>query len=279
MTNRYARTTAYMEQTPLERLREQSGISGIHYSRCAVGLTFSRDGAHVGAASALLVGNPARSPEFCLVSVRHAISRARTCHIAAEIGYPAQGNRLETRPITVPYSQWVLAEDDDLACTPFPVEHLEPEHLLRCAHIDQLKYMAFDAAPEATLSGRWGEGEKDGYIISRSGRLATMERPEVRLYIGDDIPRITTPVHVVDATISRGMSGGFAAMHMTPFTIIGLICAHGILPAPLSIQQLPDGAQQIASAIWEGVGAVNAGLAYLVPVDRIQRFLMTTMWR
>lgn len=266
-------------QTPVERLREYSGVPGIHYSRSVVGIRMTRGDAYVGAASGLLIGDPRRDPEFCVVSVRHAIARAVDCEIGFEVGYPASGNRLQTRLTAVPHEAWLLSDDDDLACTAFPIDHLERDHLLRCVHIDQLSYIALDAAPEVTLVGRWGEGLEDGYILSRSGRLATMERPEVRIDIGDDLEPVVKPVYIADATVSRGMSGGAALVHTTPFSVVGLICAHGILPAPLSIRQLPEGtAQQVALALWSGVGAVNAGLAYLIPMDRVRDFLLNTIW-
>ena len=265
----------------MQRLREHSrDLTGIHLTRTVVGLSIRDASNHVGAGSAFVVHSPDVGPEFLLLSTRHIIARARAANLAmfCEISIPGSSvHRFDTKLVEIPLDNWILSSEDDLACAPLQAALLPDTHLVRGVHVDHLQYRIVGATPDVSLIGRWGEGPDDQYILSRRGQLTTMERPLVKVQIGDDVASPLRPMYFIDATVSRGMSGG-AAFSDVGTAMMGIISGHGFVPPPsTAIAKLPESVQTAALALWEAIGPINSGLVHVVPTDVALAFLRSTI--
>jgi hypothetical protein len=215
--------------------------------------------------------------EFLLLSARHVVAEARDlgARIDVEAHGPSNGgDRFAITPIPIPGPSWRLAPDDDLAVAPFPTASLSSDHLVAAIPIDLLTIATPDPTPDVELVGRWGLSSTDNVVITRRGVIATPERPTVRLWIGNDVEAPQCPVYLVDAFVTRGMSGGAVFQGTNPTTVLGIISAHAKLPAPRETwASLPESVVRAVDALWDAIAPINAGLVYVIPIPRVVAFL------
>jgi S1-C subfamily serine protease len=271
-----------LEENPVQRLRNHSSfVGGLHQSTSVVSLRAVAEGGTVqGTGSALIIADPESNPEFRLVTARHVVAESIAAHAVIEVDVICGGDNPDVLPVhtvSIPNDTWTLAHDDDLAVAPFPAERLPANHLVSAIHIARLAVAVHNPTPEVQLVGRWGATPETNFVLTRSGLLSTPQRPMMRFSIGGDMPMQERPMYLVDAFVTRGMSGGAVFQQSAPPMVLGIISAHAKIPAPVGAwRALPDAAQRAAEIIWDAITPMNAGLVYVVPVMRVAAFLRTT---
>jgi hypothetical protein len=235
----------------------------------------------VGAASALVVRDTTGRDEFRLVTARHVVAHARANQATLHVEATRAISGSNTFPITavpIPDNSWTLADDDDLATAPLPSISLPDDHYVGAIWLEQLTIATSNPTPDVQLVGRWGLRQDDNIVLTRRGILATPQKPTVPIMIGLDKEPQNKAMHLVDAFITPGMSGGAVFQYRPPdITLIGIISAHTKVPPPSEKWKSdPPPVQAVANAIWEAITPMKAGLVYVVPVARVYNFLWQT---
>jgi len=234
----------------------------------------------VGTGSALVIRYASGPDGFRLVTARHVIAQARAAKATIYLEIIRATHSIETFPIcAVPIEDeaWALSEDDDVAVATLPADELPEDHLVGSVMLEQLAKVGQNPTPDVQLIGRWGLTKEENFVITRRGILATPQQPAVSFSIGDDKERQSKPMYVVDAFVTRGMSGGAVFSDTQPRTVLGIISAHATLPSPAEKwRNLPETVQRAAEALWEAMAPINAGLVYVVPIARALKFLIKT---
>jgi hypothetical protein len=270
-----------LEPDPIQRLKNHSmPHAGLHHSTSVVSLRAVDGAGNVkGTGSALVVWDPENEDEFRLVTARHVVVDARAGNARIEVEAIQQGSG-EVFPIaTVPVDDgtWKLADDDDLAVALLPAGMLGSDHLVSAMSFDRLAIATPHPTPDVELVGRWGLTPQSNIVLTRRGLVATPQRPTVPIYIGGDKPLQQRPMYLVDAFVTRGMSGGAVFQQTSPPMVLGIISAHTKIPAPVEKwKALPETVQTAAGSVWDAITPMNAGLVYIVPVMRVVPFLMAT---
>jgi hypothetical protein len=271
-----------LEDDPIQRLKNHSvPHAGLHHSTSVVSLrAVDGEGNVKGAASALVVWDPEDEDEFRLVTARHVVvdARAGNARIQVEaIQQQGSGDVFSIATVPVDDGTWRLADDDDLAVAPLPAGMLGSDHLVSAMTFERLAIATPHPTPEVELVGRWGLTPQSNIVLSRRGLVATPQRPTVPIYVGGDEPLHQRPMYLVDAFVTRGMSGGAVFQQTSPPMVLGIISAHAKIPAPVEKwAALPETVQTAAGSVWDAITPMNAGLVYVVPVMHVVPFLMAT---
>jgi hypothetical protein len=231
----------------------------------------------VGTGSALVIRYASGTDGFRLVTARHIIAQARAAKATIYVEVILTTNSTVTfsvSPVPIANDAWTLAEDDDLAVATLPAESLPEDHLVGSVLLEQLAVVGLNPTPDVQLIGRWGVAKEDNFVITRRGILATPQQPTVRFPIGNDKEMQKRPMYVVDAFVTRGMSGGAVFRDTEPKTVLGIISAHAKLAPPVEqFSKLPETVQRAAYALWDALSPINSGLVYVVPIARVLEFL------
>jgi hypothetical protein len=268
-----------LENDPVKRLINYSGpYAGIHHSTSVVALrAVSPDNVVVGTGSGLVIRYANGADGFRLLTARHIVAQARAARAIIHVEIIQTTNSTITfaiTPVPIADGAWTLAEDDDLAVAILPAETLPEDHLVGSVLLEQLVIAGLNPTPDVQLIGRWGLDKDDNFVITRRGILATPQQPTVRFSIGDDKEKQQQPMYLVDAFVTRGMSGGAVFRDTEPKTVLGIISAHAQVPPPVETwSTLPPSIQTAAAAMWHALTPMNAGLVYVVPISRVLEFL------
>ena len=185
----------------------------------------------------------------------------------------------ETAAVAIPLDSWAHG-GTDVSVAPLPVDALPDDlYMETVAREDFLdrKPVAIITAADIDLYGRWGmRGERD-HVILRRGVLASFERPTVTL---DVTPGVETrgAVYVVDANVSKGMSGGLAIANVgggeMQQGVLGLI--HGtqrLLEDDLREASVNDDEKKIRERLIKEMEIINGRIVYVIPFNEVVTIL------
>ena len=180
-----------------------------------------------------------------------------------------------TQAVRIPNDSWTHG-GVDVSVAPLPLDDLPPDLYMESVGREDFqdrKNVQVYSAADIDLYGRWGVRDGQGQVILRRGILASFERPQIRLEV---TPNTLTyaPVFLIDANVSKGMSGGIAVINvgegLLEQSVLGLI--HGtqrLLEDDLRDSPVENEEKRIRERLVKEMEIINGRIVFVVPYEQV----------